>query len=323
MEYLKSLLANREAVTADTVITYDLPVNPLSHVNIDVEAVLSAAFAPATLANVGAIFDKVEVIFKGTSIVALSGLDLMAYGSLMKGSFAPFLNRDSAVAAEEAFRFCIPFGRGLYNPGECFPAVRKGELQLRLDYASSFTNIASLDATITTVELMGATPARFLKATTLSKTPVVGDNDVDLPLGNKILGLLLFGTTVPTTTSKTTTIDKLKLLVDNVERYCHEIRWPELAYEFLMKLNIFKNTWDHQHRENTATAYTQNATTEEEGMAEEILRQYGFLDFDPLYDRSYLLGTEGVGRAWTRINAGDTNALRVIPIEVVELARAA
>ncbi len=323
MEYLKSLLANREAVTADTVIIYDLPVNPVSHINIDIEAALSAAYTPGTLANVGAIFDKVDVLFKGTSIVSLSGLDLMAYGAMRTRNFSPFLNRNVAVAAEEVFRFIIPFGRKLYNPLECFPAVRRGEFQLRLDYASSFTNITSLDATITTVELMGANPERFLKATTLSKTPVVGDNDIDLPLGNKICELLVFGTTVPTTTAKTASVDKLKLLVDNVEKFLHDVHWPELAYEFLKKLGANDTMWDHLHRENLAGAYTQNANTDKEAMSEELLRQYGMVDFDPLGDGQYYLETESAGRVWARVNAGDTNPIRIIPVEVIEVKAAA
>lgn len=315
MDYLKSLLANREAVTADTVITYDLPVNPLSHVNIDIEAKQSVADVPATQANIGAIFDKVEVLFKGTNIVSMTGLDLLAYGALMMMKRWPILNRRSEALSENVYRFTIPFGRYPYSAVECFPAVRRGEFQLRLDYASAFTNIESLDVTITTVELMGAAPKQFLKATTLSKTPIVGDNDVDLPIGNKIVSLLMFGTTVPLTTSKVTTIDKAKLLVDNVEEYFHDVRWPELNLEFYRAIGMDNPFHTHVHVET-------GGTSQEDSTEDAWFKQFGLMDFDPLRNDKYLLETEGKARVWVRINAGDTSALRVIPVEIIEVAKA-
>jgi hypothetical protein len=314
VKFLKSLLANREAVVADTVITYDLPVNPLSMVHIDVEAKQSVVNVPATQANIGAIFDKVEVLFKGSSVISLSGLDLLAYGSLLMGKRAPILNRRLEALSENVYRFSIPFGRIPYGPDECFPAVRRGELQLRLDYASAFTNIESLDAVITTIELPEAAPARFLKATTLAKTLVVGANDIDLPLGNRLLGLLLFSTTVPTTTLKTTTVDLLKLLVDNVEQYSHEIRWPELAFEFMRKIGMDQPNHTHTHVETAGS-------TEEDSVEDVWFKQFGLLDFDPLVDGSFLLETAGSGRVWVRITGGDAAAARVIPVEIMELGQ--
>lgn len=314
MEYLKSLLANREAVTADTVITYDLPVNPLSHINIDIEAKQSVVNVPATVANIGAIFDKVEVLFKGTNIVSLVGGDLLAYGALTMGKRWPILNRRLQALSENVFRFTIPFGRYPYSAVECFPAVRRGELQLRLDYASAFTNIESLDVTVTTTEIMGAAPSQFLKATTLSKTPVVGDNDIDLPIGNRIVNVLLFSTTVPATTLKTTTVDKTKLLIDNVEMYFHDVRWPELALEYARAVGMDQTFHTHSHLETAAT-------TEEDSSENVWFEQYGLMDFDPLRNDKYLLETEGKARVWLRVNAGDTNTIRVIPTEIIQVAK--
>jgi len=321
-EYLKSMLANREAVVADTVITYDLPINPVSFIDVDIEPALSAAYTQATMANLGAIFDKVEVLFKGSSIVSLSGADLLAYGAMVLGRFPPVLNRDNGSASEQVVRFRIPFGRYPFSAVECFPAVRKGELQLKLDYAAAFTAITGLDITITTCELPGAAPKQFLKATTLSKTPVVGDNDIDLPIGNKILALLLYSGTIPITTAKTTTVDRVKLLVDNFEHYLHEVRWPSLNFDVYNTLGKDGTWFDHTHRENLATAYTQNAETEDLNIKDQLLAYYGLIDFDPLRNDQYLLVTEGKGRIWLRITAGDTGAIRVIPIEIIELGAA-
>jgi len=320
MEYLKSMLANRESVTADTVVTYDLPVNPLSFVDIDIEAALSAAYTQATLANLAAIFDRIEVLFKGTSMISLTGADLLAFSATLIGRFPPILNRLVSAASEIIARFRIPFGRYPYATVEAFPAVRKGELQLRLDYASAFTNITSLDAVITTCELPGATPKQFIKATTLSKTPVVGDNDIDLPLGNQILGLLIYSATVPAGAAKTTTVDKTKLLVENVEKYLHEVRWAVLNQRVYEILGKDTTDFDHTHRENVAGAYAQNAETEERTIIDQFLANYGLVDFDPLRNDAYLLETADRSRIWLRINAGDTGAIRVVPMEIIKVA---
>lgn len=323
MEYLKSLLTNRKTINVATVESLDLPVNPVSHIDIDLEGVLNTAYTQATIANFGAVFTRLEVLYKGTSIVSLSGMDLIAYCAALQGSFAPVINRLLSAASVMVCRIRIPFGRYCYDPEECFPAVRRGDLVLRITYAGSLTNLASVTHTITTTELMGATPKQFMKATSIAVTPVVGDNDVDLPLGNKVAGLVMFSTTVPAGTASTTSVDLVKILRDNVEHYMHQVRWPVLNQKFYEMLGWNQASIDHIHRENTATAYTQNANTTEKVHSEEPFSQYGYIDFDPLKNNTYLMDTAGAGRIWLRITGGDTNVLRVIPIEIIEVPAAA
>ncbi len=45
--------------------------------------------------------------------------------------------------------------------------------------------------------------------------------------------------------------------------------------------------------------------------------QHAYWDFDPLWDDEYLLNTVGASDIVARINAGDTNAIRVLPLELV------
>jgi hypothetical protein len=45
--------------------------------------------------------------------------------------------------------------------------------------------------------------------------------------------------------------------------------------------------------------------------------QHLWIDFDPTRDDLYLLNTQGASDIVARIYAGDTNALRVLPCELV------
>lgn len=76
---------------------------------------------------------------------------------------------------------------------------------------------------------------------------------------------------------------------------------------------------DHKHRENAASAYVANAETNNQQSHEEPLSQFGFIDFDPLRNDAYFLDTVGAGRIWLRITGGDTNPIRVVPIELIEV----
>lgn len=322
MKYLKSLLSNRRAIVAGTVETIDLPVNPVSHIDIDLEATLAAAFTQAQVADFAGALAFIEVLYKGTSVVAMTGMDLLAYTAGLWGKYSPIDNRDLLVASQQAFRFRIPFGRFPYSGVECFPSVRRGDLQLRITYAAAFANIVTLFHTITTTELPGATPKQFLKATTLALTPVVGDNDVDLPIGNRIYGMVCFSTTVPAGVAIVTSLDLVKLLRDNVEEYYHQVRWPILHQTLYEKLGWKTPEVDHAHYSNLAVGYVQFANTDLEVLREEPFAQYGFMDFDPLRDDSYFLDTVGAGRIWLRITAGDANPIRVLPIELIEVPAA-
>ena len=67
MEFIQSIMAHNEAVTLGTVVTYDLPVNPLSHSLLTIigeRKALDTSFIgnPMTLAGV---FKKIEVLYKG------------------------------------------------------------------------------------------------------------------------------------------------------------------------------------------------------------------------------------------------------------------
>jgi len=319
MEFLRSVLAQDESVTVSTRVTYDLPVNPLSHILMT----LKCANDTGTLTNYSTIaallaqITSISVEFKGSALLSLSFKDLAILSQLLTGRPLGQTNLVSVNNDVRAVTVPIPFGRRLYNPKECFPAVRRGDLRLVIDYAAAQTGIDTLIAQIETVELLGAEPDRFIKATTISKTLTSGiGNDIDLPIGNPIIGCLLFGTTTPTGAVYTATIDKVKVLVDNMESHYSEANWETIHNEFMARYPQGIQNALHLHAlGGTGAASDPTFGVENDS---DIAEGYAYLNFDPADDDFYLLDTVGKSRVHLRLTAGASDAARVIPVELIE-----
>ena len=323
--FIRSVLAQDEAVTVSTVVTYDLPVNPVSHILYslkclnDTGTLSNYSIMAALLAQVA----KLEVLYKGQAIISGTLTDLMML-NYMTMKVQPF--GGNFVKTNDDVRWVtvpICFGRRMYDVLEAFPATRKGELQLQITYAAAQTGINTVIAQIETVELLDVNPAAFLKYTTDSKTPTsTGWHDVDLPIGNDILGALLFSTTVPTGATFNASIGQVKLLVDNVEYGVSFGNWESLHGEILTRVpHLALN--EHFHR-GIAVA---SGATYDTGIQQEddcILQNYSYLDYDPLMDGSFAIKTTGHNRVNLRINQEPTaDAIRVLPVELVKVGQAA
>lgn len=320
MEFLHSVLAQNEAVTANTVISYDLPVNPLSFILLTLRFQQNKADVQLDWDKVDAMLSKVEVLYKGSAIFSASGSDIEALQCMLLG-YEPWIhNRYGDDDDYTYFTFIIPMGRVLYLPRECFPSSTRGELILQITYASSFTDIDGVSAQIETVELPEAAPERFLRVTTLSVTPsAAGELDVELPIGNTLAGVLFFGTTYPLADANTQTLTYSQLLRDNKRIYFSHTNfecWHQLA-GIRHKPPIAHGY--HIHQLDSA-AYAQYMDTSVVKYRNDRCVQHHWWDFDPLRDDTFLLDTKGASDLVARIYAGDTNALRVLPCELVASA---
>jgi hypothetical protein len=301
----------------------DLPVNPLSFMILTIRANVLAALTLPTLANLLGVFTSVQVLFRGQAILSLSLADLAALGAVLFGrGWWRQPSDDGVINNRTGLTVIIPLTRRLFWPMECFPATRRGELQLQLSTAAAFTAIATpVIITVETVELLDVAPERFMKVTSIARTPTAaGQLDLDLPIGLPIAGALLFGTTVPTGVTDTTTIDDLRLLIDNVEYLYAQANWEAMHGELMRRTHLDFVGSHHVHR-LAAGAPAGDALVEGPQYAADFMRQYAYLDFDPLMDGSYMLETEGRSRVHLRITAGDVNALRVLPVELMPAAR--
>lgn len=316
-EFIHSVLAQNEAVTAGTVITYDLPVNPLSHIFLSLKFAQDKADVQMDWDSVDAMLSKVEVLYKGSPIFSANGSDIEALQCMLFG-FEPWIvNRLGDDDELTWFTFLIPMTRRLFSPRECFPRSTRGELQLQITYQAAFTDIDAVYLQAETVELPDANPDQYLRTTTLSVTPsAAGELDIEIPIGNRISHILMFGTTVPTGSTATTTLSYVQLLIDNQRRFFSQTNFQTWRQQAALRQKPPIAHGYHIHQLDGA-AYAQYMDTGVVKYRNDRCLQHLWLEFDPLKDDTYLLETAGKSDVVTRVNAGDTNAIRVLPGEVV------
>jgi hypothetical protein len=296
MKYTRSVIAQNQSVAASSVSTWDLPVNPLSHLIITIRGT-NAGAVEATIMNILDRLQKVEVLYKGSSIASLSGTDLWRLDAILFGKMPILLNQVATASAARALSLVLPFSRKMLDPNEAFPASSRGELKLQITLSATETAINNITLQIEAVEMPEAKPKQYLKATTLSLTPTSGiDNDIALPIGNKYAGLMLFSSTVPTSTSFTATISKAKLLLNGLEQYFSSANWESLHGDLLNRIG---------HVE----AYDLSADDDD-------LAKVALMDFSPNNVDDFLLDTKGASSLVLKITAGDASPIRVIPLEL-------
>jgi hypothetical protein len=325
MEFLRQVLVQDETLAVSTQRTDDLPVNPLSLILVTLRNLNDTG----TLTDYGTVqslllqIARLEVLFKGSAIVSGSLADLARLNGILVGG-GPFQTSMSNVNNDvRSVTVPILLGRRPFWAAECFPAVRRGELQLQLTSAAAVAGLDTLTIQIETVELLGAAPTRFLKYTTISRTPAAtGDSDVDLPIGNKMAGVLLFGTSAPTGATQNASFGQLRLLLDNVEHYYARTNWETLHNELMRRVQETSQSAPHMHLENVAAMYAQFAQTEQDQQVLGFWNNYAYLDFDPHTDDQWLLDTHGRARIHMRVNADVADAQRILPLELIEVAQA-
>ncbi len=326
MRFLRQVIVQNETFAVSTQRTDDLPVNPLSMILVTVRMLENIA-TTADFSSINAVLNqisKLEVLYKGSAIVSGSLADLARLNGILLRHIP--MQTATSIVDNDARAITVPIllGRRAYDPDECFPAVRRGELQLQMTTAAAQTGVDTPTVQVETVELLEAMPKRFLKYTTISRTfAATGDNDVDLPIGNKIAGVLLFGTTAPTGAVFTATIGQLRLLVDNVESYYARTNWETLHNELQRYITESPAGGAFQAEEHGAAANAagQFLVTGEHSVVG-FYDHYAHLDFQPTLDDRFLLETAGKARIHLRINAGAANAMRALPMELIDVAQA-
>jgi len=288
-----------ESITASQVFTVDLPINPLSAVILTLKGE-NADATEATLAEMLERLTKITISKMGETVDDISGADLFVQNCIMFGHEPIMTNRVATDAARRTITLIVPLGRKVYDPEECYPATRKGEFKLRIEFSAAETGLDTLTLLVETLELVGATPRRFLKITTATDTSTASKEDnLDLPIGNMLAGILLFSTTVHTGIVWTTTLDWVKLMRDNVEHHIASSKWEALHGELLRKIGYVGDD---------SAAY-----------GDDKIHQYALMDFDPLGDDRFLVDTKGASSMRLRFYAGDTEEWRVIPLELVSV----
>lgn len=319
--YLRTVLVQNRAEAADRTFQEDLPVNPLSLILITLRGDNVAADTNISAADMLGVVPDLGIQFRGQDIVRGSLADLAVCNALVSGLTPWGYKQQDAI--DETWTLTVPIclGRKAYDVEECFPGVRRGELRLEMTIDVTLNNANLEELQIETVELLDANPKSFLKYTQGARTfSTTGQERVRLPIGNPLLGCVLFGTTVPNGVVRTATWEQLRLKIDNVEFGYARANWDSLHGELNRRMKGFPDFLaQHIHRFNGAAAAF--ASTLANGRDSGVLESYAYLDFDPAMDGSGLLETSGRADVEIQRDAGVADAGRFYPIEVVSVSQ--
>ncbi len=329
-QILRTTLIADEAQGADGKPHYQLPVNPLSIVLLTVKALNDTTAVTAvgysSIAALLAMITNVHIAYRGASIIDASLQNLAVLAGCLQHWPPEQTHRVETNDDIRAITVPICLGRRPYDPDECFPATRAGDLIMTLTTDVAVAGANGLILQAETVELLDAKPKSFIKST--QGDVVMNDtvqHDVELPISNDILGVLLENDHPPTGATFVSGIEELRLLIDNVESVYAHTNWLTLHGELLRKLGPWSMR-PHTHGSTftpvTTVEMTVQSREQQEGLG--LLDRYGYLDFDPLEDGQYALKTAGAARVALRLTptVADANPHRVVVVEHVMVGAA-
>ena len=298
MKFLRSILVDAHTMATE-VKSWDLPINPISHIILTIEG--TALTTIPTLTEILAFINSIEVTHRGISVLNMESEDLAALNLYLYGSRGKMIADVFGTSTYVSYSIIIPFGRTLYNPDECFPGSRKGEFKIKLDTTIPATSFNVAVMSLETIELPEANPSNFLKSTLLSIAApgATGIFDTELPIGNKLLAIILGLTAYPTTGDVLYTVDDLKLLCDNVEHQFASSKTPALISDIMLRSN---KTLD------IIPDYALGAPD-----------YYFWLDFDPTKNGAFAVNTDNFNSIKLRCTYGENAAINLIPVELVSV----
>lgn len=317
MKFLHTVSIQEQAIAADGVATFDLAVNPLSVVLLHLKPLNDtgtlSAFGPYL--DICGCCNRISVLHNGVSVVSMNGRDAAALAYFRHGIVPT--QATHAITNNDRRTVVLPIllGKMAFDPNSCFPATRRGELTLEIDFDIADTGYDGLRFAVETIELLGAKPKEFERSTQLGVTfGATGVNTVDLPIGNTVRGLLLFGTTGFTGASPAPTLGRVSTFLNN-----EQVGFGSTDFEVAHMLHTL---WGRQPPAMSEHIHTENDTGGPTDMPFNIgaggWQNYCFLDFDPTKDDSFALKTQGASRFHLESDAEAAEAIRVITVEGVK-----
>ena len=280
---------------------FSLGINPITYLILHIDGLV----AGTTAVGVDQPFtdlDRINITFNGASVINLNGEDLRAM-LMALGWRVPFVLNHASATDNDLVRVSIPipFSRRSFWLNEGFPASRKGELEMRVNFAAQGATFQTRFLTIEGVEVLDMVSTRFLKAVELSRALTTGDPDFELPIGNDYAGVLIFEPAVADAGVGSGTIASMRMLLDNVEFGIANARYESLRAQF-------------ESRGGPIDAYAFASLPQ--------LAAYAYIDFDPNKDGEYLVPTIGRSSIKLRPEIDNAGTVRVIPVELVRVETA-
>jgi hypothetical protein len=318
MRFLHSIAQpNIDLVASVDITPFDLPVNPLSALLLRFEINNTDPTTDLIYSALDNVIDQITSIrvqHKGEDIVQGTLRDLMVLNMVAFGAYPGWARLSSLDTTIRSLVFPLCLGRKMYDPVSCFPATTRGNLRFLMTAGADGAGYTDINFSVSAIELIEAEPTEHVKYTTNSRAAVAGQFDASLPIGNPLLGILLFDTGLQVTEAATYSWGDVKLLKDNVEQYYPNERIEVLAASLFANKGGFPY-WPGHFHEKVAAVGAASRTTEAESEESSAQHGYGYLDFDPLRDGTYQLETEGAADLKIRAVGADTNTVRWLPVE--------
>jgi len=268
----KRLFYDKVSFTADTDDITIIQPRYIHAIDISLQA-QQAGTAALTLSEILSILNKVQVKLTGKIVTELSATDILAYNCLVGNRSIKYVEPTAANEYGYVDGLSLPLQ---LKPGEHVLSVR-------------FLYNAVADATnpklsFSTLEADEALAEKHVEMPTFTFTPPsTGAYNValDATYHGDVVGFIFYSTTIPTNTSDTASLAKLRLKVGG------DI--------------VFEDTW---HNLAAQTFYPEDSTLRS------MLDNYVFVDFRKA---PIAAGT----RIEVEILSDDTNPVRIIPIIMV------
>ena len=298
MEFIRSTLI-RDRVSATEVVERDLPTNPISHLILALSG--CQITDETTLAEMLAFVNTIEVTRSGVTVLSMQSEDLYALNCYLYGRRPNLTNCVTTATATRTLGLIIPFGRKIFDPEECFPAMKKGDLTVRLNMTVLGTSVDTGIISLEAVELVGAAPTHYMKSTLMVVVApgAVGDNDVELPMGNELVCIQLRRTSGPANAGHVYGISNARVLVDNKEYGYVSARAQCLEADRGMQVGGPQTTMLLQQLPTPTSTF--------------------WLDYDPNKDGKWLLDTAQASSVKVRLDMGVNEATYMTLVERVAL----
>jgi len=282
---------------ATEVWTKDLPTSALSHIMITMDG--NMLVDELTLAEAVAFINKIEVTRRGVTVLALESEDLYGENCYLYRNRPVFTQKQYGANILATLSLIVPFGRKIYDPNECYPATKKGDLTLAVDTTLPVTTLENAELNIETIELPGANPRKHLKssAMTITAPGKLGDNDIELPTGNDIVCIQVRMTTMSGIVNNTFGVNGVSILVEN-----KQFGYAYASAQCLIGDMI--NLLDTQHGNIAA-----------QGDVQPLNMVY--VDYDPCRNDEMLLHTAGKSSVKIRLDMGVDELTNLTLMELV------
>jgi hypothetical protein len=322
--FLRSIVQEPTTLTvAGDITPVDLPVNPLSYLILTLfveQPAQQVTNAWTLLSDFYAAVSDLSIRHKGEQIIQGTLADIMMVNAILHQG-TPHGTHLSGIGNNRAMSFLISLARQPFLHAEAFPATMRGNLRFHMTVADVTPGTGTaLQWALEAVELIEDTPTQYLKYTTNSRAIVAtGRQRVPLPIGNEILGVLLFDPATEITTAEAFAWGKVMVLKDNVQQYYVESNWESIRGELGRRIGAAMSKFGHVH----GHAAADTMTGQEQVRLNEPPHQYGYLDFDPLRDGSYSLETAGASDLELDLNSDvSAGTARYVPVELIKVGAA-